>query len=78
MSSIAKFVTDPEWHLIEEMLLGYFNPLMTLDSINLNDDAATVKAEVKVRKEYREKVKLFLTDTGLIKTMASREKIGYK
>ena len=64
---LKKFVGDVDWHMIEDIILEYIEPLRNIDNINLKSDPATVKAEVQVRKETYERLKRFLQDMTLLK-----------
>lgn len=65
---INKFIKDPDWHIIEDCLNEYIEPLRDIDNINLDNEPAVVKAEIVVRKEHYDRINSFLIDIGLIKS----------
>lgn len=45
-----KFFQDPDWKEVENIILEYINPLLEMDSVDTNQPAEHVKAEIIGRK----------------------------
>ena len=66
---LDKFIKDPDWNIIEDCLNDYIEPLKDIENINLDNDSAVVKAEIIVRKEHYDRIRAFLIDIGLLKSV---------
>lgn len=67
-----KFFTDPDWAMMEELLLSYIEPLKSVQTINSkmsNDEIAT---EVRGRQIAYESLEKFLTDAKIITRKLSK------
>lgn len=62
----AKFFTDPDWKMVEELLLGYIVPLVDFNAIDTKAPAEHVKAEVIGRMLAYNGVTKFLSDSKFI------------
>lgn len=62
-----KFFTDPDWSMMEELILGYIEPLassLNIDSKLSNDEIAS---EVRGRQLAYEALNTFLSNAGVLK-----------
>lgn len=41
-----RFYKDPEWYQVEDLILEFINPLLDMTSVNTNQPAEAVKAEI--------------------------------
>lgn len=73
-----KFVLDPDWVVIEDLILSYVAPLHSIDDIDTSLDSDTVRAEVIARKVASQKLEKFLTDMGLVKRKHNKPKVSFK
>jgi hypothetical protein len=73
-----KFVNDPEWHIVEEKLREFTDPLTDITTIDLMDESAVVKAEIKVRLELHERLESFLNEIGLFKEQSENKTSSFK
>jgi len=69
---------DPRFHIIEDIIRDYIEPLKDISKIDLNDEASVVKAEIKVRKDMVSQLEKMLHDIGLLKTVLSRQPGSFK
>lgn len=66
INKIQKFVLDPDWILIEEMIHEYLSPLKEISSVDMkrtNDEIAT---DVKARQLVIEQLDKFLRDSRIL------------
>lgn len=63
-----KFFTDPEWHLVAELIEGFIEPLLNMDSIDITQPAEHVKAEIIGRRLAYKSLRDFLEQSKLIAT----------
>lgn len=78
IQKIKKFVQDPDWIIIEELLRNYIEPLKDIEKIDLSDTATNVKAEIKVRKQVYHNLDLFLKELGMFKKDAIQNTPNYE
>jgi hypothetical protein len=62
----TKFVSDPDWVLVEELLLNYMKPLTETENIDTSMPAEHVKAELIARNLLKSAVDKFLDQTKII------------
>jgi hypothetical protein len=62
----AKFFTDPDWIEIEKLLMGFIEPLIQMDDVDLSQPAEHVKAELIGRQKLYKKMTDFLRQTGIV------------
>lgn len=78
INKIQKFVLDPDWVLIEQMLLEYMEPLEKITSIDTkrtNDEIAT---DVKARQIVSEQLGKFLRDSRILGKIAINNNNSFK
>lgn len=68
LEALKKFFSDPEWHLVEELLLDYIEPLRDIRNVDLKDSATGVKGEIRVRIHTYELLDKFIQDCRTIGT----------
>lgn len=65
---LKRLFQDPEWKLVDEMLREYIEPIVNLNSLDLNDTAVSVKGEIRARKQFYHLIDKFLKDAQAIAT----------
>lgn len=55
-----KFFADPEWKDIEKVVMGYLEPLLDIETIDMSQPAEHVKAELIGRKMAYDSMYKFL------------------
>ncbi len=75
---LNKFVLDPDWVVIEDLIKEYVSPLHSIDDIDTSLDSDTVRAEVIARKVASQKLEKFLTDMGLVKNLKNKSKHSFR
>lgn len=75
---LNKFVLDPDWVVIEDLIKEYVAPLHSIDDIDTSLDSDTVRAEVIARKVASQKLETFLTDMGMVKRTHNKPKVSFK
>jgi len=73
-----KFFTDPDWSMMEELILEYIEPMASSMNINTkmsNDEIAT---EVRGRQLAYESLSKFLEDSKIITRRAIIKKTTFK
>ncbi len=69
MKSIPKrFLQDPEWYQIEELVLEFINPLRDTSTIDTTQPAEHVKAEVIARELSYEALIGFVRSSGMVRS----------
>jgi len=69
MKTIPKrFLQDPEWYQVEELVLEFINPLLDLTTIDNKQPAEHVKAEVIARKLSYDALIGFTRESGMIRS----------
>ena len=61
-----RFFEDPEWHLVTEMVEKFIEPLLNMDSIDVNQPAEHVKAEIIGRRLAHKALNDFCEQSKLI------------
>ena len=65
---LKRLFQDPEWKLVDEMLRECIEPIVNLNSLDLNDTAVSVKGEIRARKQFYHLIDKFLKDAQAIAT----------
>lgn len=63
---IDKFFSDPEWKHIEDLILGYIEPLIDMNTVDYKQPAEHVKAELIGRVLAYQGLSKFLADSKII------------
>lgn len=61
-----RFYEDPEWYQIEELIKGFIEPLLNMDSIDITQPAEHVKAEIIGRRLAYKSLSDFIEQSKLI------------
>jgi hypothetical protein len=61
-----RFLKDPEWHLIEELVMSYITPLLDMSTIDTTLPAEDVKAQIIGRRLAYEQMWEFVQQSKLI------------
>lgn len=61
-----KFFTDPDWHLVEKMIMDYVNPLIVMSDVDVTQPAEHVKAEMIGRQKIYKAMCEFLEQTKIV------------
>lgn len=61
-----KFFSDPDWAKVEELLMGFINPLIEMSDIDLTQPAEHIKAEIIGRQLLYKRLTEFLEQTGIV------------
>lgn len=61
-----RFFQDPEWHLVEELIREYINPLLDMSTIDTSQPAEAVKAEIIGRNLAYDSLNKFLEQSKLV------------
>lgn len=75
---LKKFVEDPDWVMIEDLIQEYIAPLHLIDNIDTSQDSDAVRAEVIARKEASKRLEHFLTEMKLVKQIKERTKHSFR
>jgi hypothetical protein len=68
-----KFFQDPDWAIVEQIILDYIEPLKDITTVDITEHADTVKAQVAGRKIAYEQLHKFLREARLLnKTIISK------
>jgi hypothetical protein len=67
-----KFFSDPDWALVEDMILKYIEPLKDVNTLDTTQPAEHLKAEVVGRVLAYNKLADFLSDTGIVQRNIER------
>lgn len=74
MKTIPKrFLQDPEWYQVEELVLDFINPLLDLKTIDSKQPAEQIKAEVIARGLSYEALVGFARSSGILRPDRSLE-----
>lgn len=69
MKTIPKrFLDDPEWVQVEEVISEFIVPLLSIRDIDVNMPAEDVKAEVIGKLKAYEALEGFITSRGLVRS----------
>lgn len=63
---LRKFFQDPDWVLVERMILDYIDPLSNVQSIDSKQSNDVIATEVRGRQIATEKLKLFLNECQIL------------
>ncbi len=66
------FFQDPSWHLVEELIRSYINPLESCLNIRADASNDEIASEVRGRQIAYETLDKFLVDSGLLKQKITR------
>lgn len=61
-----RFLKDPEWHLVEEMVMEYITPLLDMTTIDTTQPAEAVKAEIIGRRIAYDKLFEFVQQSKIV------------
>jgi len=75
---LLKFINDPDWRLIEEIIEGYIEPLRDVNTIKADLPAEEVKAEVKTRQRAYIQLKTFLEDTKILSQRSDKKELSFE
>ena len=69
MKTIPKrFLQDPEWYAVEEVINEFVSPLLSIRDIDITAKAEDVKAEVIGKLKAFEALEGFITSRGLMRS----------
>ena len=69
-----KFFNDPDWKMMEELILSYIDPMKNMTSVDTTQPAEHVKAEIIARNLAYDSLFTFLADSGIVKGRTLSEK----
>jgi hypothetical protein len=67
------FFADPSWHLVEELIRSYINPLESCLHIRADMSNDEIASEVRGRQIAYETLDKFLVDSGLLKPRITKQ-----
>lgn len=73
-----KFFQDPDWKLVEDLLLDKIGALKDMGRVDLSQPSDTVKAEVKGRLEAFKALEDFLADVKAIKRISENKPESFR
>ena len=73
-----KFFTDPDWSMMEELLLSYIEPFRSVLDIPSNLSNDQIATEVRGRQKMIEQIERFLVDTKVVREKIKSGKPSYK
>lgn len=73
-----KFFTDPDWKMMEELILSYIDPFRSVSEIPQNLSNDQIATEVRGRQKMIEQMDKFLSDCGVIRSSINKDKISYR
>lgn len=76
--NLKKFFLDPDWKECEDLLNGYIHDLEDASTIDINQSAETVKAEIIGRQIARDRLKSFLTEVGFVREDTKDNSINFE
>ena len=62
-----RFLQDPDWYQVEELVLEFINPLLDLSTVDTTQPAEHVKAEILGRKMSYDALIGFTRSSGVIR-----------
>ncbi len=62
-----RFHRDPEWHIVEEAIFSFINPLLDMTTVDVSQPAEQVKAEIIGRKLAYESLEKFVRSSGIVR-----------
>lgn len=73
-----KFFTDPDWAMMEELLMEYLEPFRSVMNIPKSMSNAEIAAEIRGRQLMITSLDKFLADSKVIRSSINREPKSYK
>lgn len=68
MKTVPKrFLQDPDWYQVEELVLEYINPLLDLTTVDMTQPAEHIKAEILGRKMSYDALIQLTRASGLVR-----------
>lgn len=71
-----KFFSDPDWKLIEQMIMDFLDPMIEMSDVDLNQPAEHIKAELIGRQKLYRIMTDFLQQTGLVGNPSVYKKVN--
>jgi hypothetical protein len=71
------FLSDPSWHLVEELIRSYINPLESVLNIRADMSNDEIATEVRGRQIAYEALDKFLVDSGIAKPKINSKPVGF-
>lgn len=62
-----RFFQDPEWYVMEKMILDHINPLLDMTTIDTTQPAEHIKAEVIGRLLHYNALIAFVRESGIVR-----------
>lgn len=75
---IEKFIQDPDWKIIEEFIIEFFDNDTSIQSIDTDKGSDVVHAQVIAKQQIDETIKKLMTHFESAKSVKSNSKISYK
>lgn len=72
------FFADPSWHLVEELIRTYINPLESCLNIRADMSNDEIATEVRGRQIAYESLDKFLVDSGIAKPRVINQTANFK
>jgi len=72
------FFQDPSWHLVEELIQSYIDPLKSCLNIRPDMSNDEIASEVRGRQIAYEALNTFLVDSGIFKPRIISEQVTFK
>lgn len=63
-----RFLEDPEWHAVEEVIAEFVTPLLSIRDIDITAKSEDVKAEVIGKLKAYQALEGFITSKGLVRS----------
>lgn len=61
-----RFINDPEWYLVEQLIREYIDPLLDMSTVDTKQPAENVKAEIIGRTLAYERLNEFLEQSKIL------------
>ncbi len=71
------FLSDPSWHLVEELIRSYIDPLQSCLSIRADMSNDEIATEVRGRQIAYQALDKFLVDAGIAKPRINSKPVGF-
>jgi hypothetical protein len=78
IEKIKRFVQDPDWNIIENILWERIEPLRYIEDIDDKQTGTDIKAQVKANKKVFNALYGFLKEVGMLKKDYKSKNISYK
>lgn len=75
---LRKFTQDPDFHLLEEMLMGHLEPLRDINSVDSSLTNDQIASEVRGRQLTIKSLEGFLKDVGIINSKIDNKTTTFK